>query len=185
MKRGMAAVLIILLTFAVLIAAGTLFLLYRHFVTNRIMDGGGMENPDAQRDDKELVEFEWRQTRAEVERCFSLRFYLEDEEPSLVGCFTDAQSGEKRQIGTGASSDPSALTLTWVQWFELQHTLGMLELPEYSNPSRGETGADESRITIRWRDGGTEKTMTLDGSGAEEAEAQVLGIAQGAYDEMN
>ena len=52
MKRGMAAVLIILLTFAVLIAAGTLFLLYRHFVTNRIMDGGRMENPDAQRDDK-------------------------------------------------------------------------------------------------------------------------------------
>lgn len=37
MKRGMVAVLIILLTFAVLIAAGTLFLLYRHFVTNRIM----------------------------------------------------------------------------------------------------------------------------------------------------
>ena len=52
MKRGMAAVLIILLTFAVLIAAGTLFLLYRHFVTNRIMDGGRMENPDAQRDDR-------------------------------------------------------------------------------------------------------------------------------------
>ena len=52
MKRGMAAVLIILLTLALLIAAGTLFLLYRHFVTNRIMDGGRMENPDAQRDDK-------------------------------------------------------------------------------------------------------------------------------------
>ena len=185
MKRGMAAVLIILLTFAVLIAAGTLFLLYRHFVTNRIMDGGGMENPDAQRDDKELVEFEWLQTRAKVERCFSLHFYLEDEEPLLAGWFTDAQSGEKRQIGTGASSDPSALTLTWVQWFELQHTLGMLELPEYSNPSPAETGADESRITIRWRDGGTEKTMTLDGSGAEETEAQVLDIAQNAYDGMN
>lgn len=159
MKRGMTAVLIILLTFAVLIAAGALFLLYRHFVTNRIMDGGRMENPDAQRDDKELVEFEWRQTCAEVERCFSLHFYLEDGEPLLAGWFTDAQSGEKRQIGTGASSDPSALTLTWVQWFELQHTLGMLELPEYSNPSPAETGADESRITIRWRDGGTEKTI--------------------------
>ena len=131
--------LIILLTFVVLIAAGTLFLLYRHFVTNRIMDGGRMENPDAQRDDKELVEFEWRQTRAEVERCFSLHFYLEDEEPLLAGWFTDAQSGEKRRFGTGASSDPSALTLTWVQWFELQHTLGMLELPEYSNPSPAET----------------------------------------------
>lgn len=61
----------------------------------------------------------------------------------------------------------------------------MLELPEYSNPSPAETGADESRITIRWRDGGTEKTMTLDGSGAEEAEAQVLDIAQNAYDGMN
>ncbi len=103
----------------------------------------------------------------------------------LAGWFTDAQSGEKRQIGTGVSSDPSALTLTWVQWFELQHMLGMLELPEYSNPSPAETGADESRITIRWRDGGTEKTMTLNGSGAEEIEAQVLDIAQNAYDGMN
>ena len=34
---------------------------YKHFVTDRIMDWGGMENPDAYRAGKDLVEFEWRQ----------------------------------------------------------------------------------------------------------------------------
>ena len=36
--------------------------LYKHFVTDRIMDGGdGMENPDAYRAEETLTRFSWKQ----------------------------------------------------------------------------------------------------------------------------
>ena len=38
-------------------------------------DGGRMENPDAYRAGKELVEFEWRQNHRNYYSCFSLKFY--------------------------------------------------------------------------------------------------------------
>ena len=43
MKKVLRVVLIVLLLLAILAAACVL--LYRHFVTNQIMDRGGMENP--------------------------------------------------------------------------------------------------------------------------------------------
>ena len=49
--------------------------LYRMVVTSQIKDGGRMENPDAYRAGKELVEFSWRQSSDNYYRCFSLRFY--------------------------------------------------------------------------------------------------------------
>ena len=44
MKPALKIVLIVVLAVAIAVSAG--FLLFRHFVTNRIMDRGGMENPD-------------------------------------------------------------------------------------------------------------------------------------------
>lgn len=44
--KSLKKVLLILLILLLLILAGTF--LYRHFVTNRISDRGGMENPDIQ-----------------------------------------------------------------------------------------------------------------------------------------
>ena len=35
-------------------------LLYRYFIGSRIQDGGRMENPDAYRAGKELIEFRWQ-----------------------------------------------------------------------------------------------------------------------------
>ena len=43
MKKALRVILIVLLALAILATA--LVLLYRHFVTNQIMDRGGMENP--------------------------------------------------------------------------------------------------------------------------------------------
>ena len=43
MKKALLIVLIVILALAILATA--FVLLYRHFVTNRIMDRGGMENP--------------------------------------------------------------------------------------------------------------------------------------------
>ena len=34
---------------------------YKHFVTDRIMDWGGMENPDAYRAGETLTRFSWKQ----------------------------------------------------------------------------------------------------------------------------
>lgn len=44
MKKVLLTLLIVVLVLAVLCTAGVF--LFRHFVTDRIMDKGGMENPD-------------------------------------------------------------------------------------------------------------------------------------------
>lgn len=156
--------------------------LYRHFVSNQIMDGGGMENPDAVRDGMELIEFSWHQNHASGSRCFALDFYLEDEIPVVSGTFQSRNSDEVLQSSKGASSKVTSWPLTWVQWFDLQHTLAATELPEYRIPAPDASDETASRITIVWRDGGEEKAVILDGSNAETLEAQVLDIAQEAYD---
>ena len=156
--------------------------LYRHFVTNQIMDGGGMENPDAMRDGMELIEFSWHQNHASGSRCFALDFYLEDEIPVVSGSFQSRNSAEVLQSGKDTSSKVTSWPLTWVQWFDLQHTLAATELPEYRSTSSDVSDETDSRITIVWRDGGEEKTVTLDGSNAETLEVQVLDLVQEAYD---
>ena len=59
MRKALKIALIIVSVIAVITLAGVL--LYRFFIGSRIQDGGRMENPDAYRAGKELVEFEWRQ----------------------------------------------------------------------------------------------------------------------------
>lgn len=44
MKKFLTILLIVLLSLALLVGAG--LFLYRHFVTDRIADWGGMENPE-------------------------------------------------------------------------------------------------------------------------------------------
>ena len=48
MKRRMLTILLAAVLVIALVLVGKF--LYRHFVTDRIMDGGGMENPYAQID---------------------------------------------------------------------------------------------------------------------------------------
>ena len=180
MRPALKLIGIIVLAAILLTLAGCL--MYRHFVTNQIMDGGGMENPDAMRDGMELIEFSWQQNHASGSRCFALDFYLEDEIPVVSGTFQSRTGDEVLQSGKDASSKVTSWPLTWVQWFDLQHTLAATELPEYRSPVPVASGETDSRITIVWRDGGDEKIVTLDGSNAETLEAQVLDLAQEAYD---
>ena len=96
---------IILLTFAVLIAAGTSFsFLYRHFVTNRT-DGGDGETR-MQRDDKELLNSNGVKPARRLNGAFPYSFIWRMR--SL--CWpagSRMRRAEKRRFGTGASSDPS------------------------------------------------------------------------------
>ena len=141
-----------------------------------------MENPDAYRAGKELVEFEWRQNHRNYYSCFSLKFYQENDMPLLTGWFP-SQSGddEVRESRTDAFSNPIPWQLTWVQWFELQNMLAETDLPEYRKPSSDAVDETDSEIRVVWRTDDGDETQTLSGSHAEALEALVLGIAEEAY----
>jgi len=120
-KKSRKIALLIVLATAFVMLAGVL--LYRYFIGSRIQDGGRMENPDAYRVGKELIEFRWQQTHTNSNRCFTMHFYLENDLPVLTGRFLSPDGGETRENGRDASSTPIPWQLTWVQWFELQNTL--------------------------------------------------------------
>ena len=69
-----------------------------------------MENPDAYRAGKELVEFEWRQNHMNFYRSFSLKFYLENDMPLLTGWFPSQSGGDKRTRG-GCVFQPGSLAV--------------------------------------------------------------------------
>ena len=95
-----------------------------------------MENPDAYRTGKELVEVEWRQNHRNYYSSFSLKFYQENDMPLLTGWFPSQSGGDEiRESQTDAFSNPVPWQLTWVQWFELQNMLAESDLPEYRKPS--------------------------------------------------
>ena len=103
MKSAVKAALITVSVIALLALTGCS--LYRLVVTSQIKDGGRMENPDAYRAGKDLVEFEWRQNHRNFYRSFSLKFYQENDMPLLIGWFP-SQSGddEIRESQTGLRS---------------------------------------------------------------------------------
>ena len=180
MKSAVKAALITVSVIALL--ALTVCSLYRLVVTSQIKDGGRMENPDAYRAGKDLVEFEWRQNHRNFYRSFSLKFYQENDMPLLTGWFP-SQSGddEIRESQTDAFSDPIPWQLTWVQWFELQNVLTESDLPAYRRPSSDSYDEVDSEIRIVWRTDDGDEAQTLSGSHAEALEALVLGIAEAAY----
>lgn len=180
MRKALKIALIVVLVIAVITLAGVL--LYRFFIGSRIQDGGRMENPDAYRAGKELVEFEWRQNHRNYYSCFSLKFYMENDMPLLTGWFpSQSGSDEVRKSRTDAFSNPVPWQLTWVQWFALQNMLAESDLPAYRKPSSDSYDEVDSEIRIVWRTDDGDEAQTLSGSHAEALEALVLGIAEEAY----
>ena len=176
----MKVALIIVSVIAFITLAGAL--LYRFFIGSRIQDGGRMENPDAYRAGKELVEFEWRQNHRNYYSCFSLKFYQENDMPLLTGWFPSQSGGDEvKESGTDAFSNLVPWPLTWVQWFELQNVLAESELPAYRKPSSDNYDEVDSEIRIVWRTDDGDETQKLSGSHAEALETLVLGIAEEAY----
>ena len=175
----MKVALIIVSVIAFITLAGVF--LYGFFIGSRIQDGGRMENPDAYRAGKDLVEFEWRQNHRNFYSCFSLKFYRENDMPLLTGWFPSQSGDEMRESETDAFSNPIPWQLTWVQWFELQNMLAESDLPEYRKPSPAAQDETDSEIRVIWRTDDGEKTQTLSGSQAEALETLVLGIAEEAY----
>ncbi len=154
-------VLIIVLSCVIVILA--VWLGYRHFVSNRIMDGGRTENPDAVREGRRLSFLSWTQRSGDGEKCFSLSFYLEDDYPVVSGSLQGHES-------------VSALPLTWTVWFDIENMLLERDLPSLS-------GDGESVITLVWSEEGTETTEIKDGRGEEALERRVLEAANTAIGE--
>lgn len=180
MRKALKIALIIVSVIAFITLAGVL--LYRFFIGSRIQDEGRMENPDAYRAGKDLVEFEWRQNHRNYYSSFSLKFYQENDMPLLTGWFPSQSGGDEiRESQTDAFSNPIPWQLTWVQWFALQNVLAESDLPAYRKPSSDSYDEVDSEIRIVWRTDDGEKTQTLSGSQAEALEALVLGIAEEAY----
>ena len=180
MKSAVKAALITVSVIALL--ALTVCSLYRLVVTSQIKDGGRMENPDAYRAGKELVEFEWRQNHRNFYSCFSLKFYQENDMPLLTGRFPSQSGGDEiRESGADVFSNPIPWQLTWVQWFALQNMLAESDLPAYRKPSSDSYDEVDSEIRIVWRTDDGDEAQTLSGSHAEALEALVLSIAEEAY----
>ena len=176
----MKIALIIVSVIAFITLAGVL--LYRFFIGSRIQDEGRMENPDAYRAGKDLVEFEWRQNHRNYYSSFSLKFYQENDMPLLTGWFPSQSGGDEiRESQTDAFSNPIPWQLTWVQWFELQNVLAESDIPVYRKPSSDSYDEVDSEIRIVWRTDDGDEAQTLSGSHAEALEALVLGIAEEAY----
>lgn len=174
---------IIILVVAALAAAG--IFLFRHFVTNRIMDRGGMTNPDAGTEyagDTDLVYVSWSQNHAVRQKCFDLQFYLYDGEPMLAGKFTDRAGDELRTSGSDGFSLPIPWPLEREQWDALDALLRQTELPEYRRPSSDSYDAVDSKLTVCRGKGGNEVTYNYGGGDADELESTVLGIAHDAYE---
>ena len=180
MRKALKIALIIVSVIAFITLAGVL--LYRFFIGSRIQDEGRMENPDAYRAGKDLVEFEWRQNHRNYYSSFSLKFYQENDMPLLTGWFPSQSGGDEiRESQTDAFSNPIPWQLTWVQWFELQNVLAESDLPAYRKPSSDSYDEVDSEIRIVWRTDDGDEAQTLSGSHAEALEALVLGIAEEAY----
>ena len=180
MRKALKIALIIVSVIAFITLAGVL--LYRFFIGSRIQDEGRMENPDAYRAGKDLVEFEWRQNHRNYYSSFSLKFYQENDMPLLTGWFPSQSGGDEiRESQTDAFSNPIPWQLTWVQWFELQNVLAESDLPAYRKPSSDSYDEVDSEIRIVWRTDDGDEAQTLSGSHAEALEALVLSIAEEAY----
>ncbi len=125
-------------------------------------DGGtGMENPEANKVGKELVQFDWIQTSDNQDECFNLEFYLEDDYPTVKGSYYDAN--------TESNVDVMPTDLTWTIWYDLQNTLAEMEFPEAQENTT-------IKMTIVWRKDDTTETIELDGSSADDLKEKVLDI---------
>lgn len=97
-KKTVTAILALLLILCVLGIAGTL--LFRHFVTDRIMDRGGMENPfppiDAELpeipEDAVLCSLNWGQSASNEYESFRFDLTQEDADCLLSGRYVDPEN---------------------------------------------------------------------------------------------
>ena len=92
--------------------------LYKHFVTDRIMDGGGMENEfaNAFRDGDTLKSIHWSQSASNYDDCFHFDLEETDGAYTISGWCVDTE-GDRGQV------ERTDAPLTAEQWAEVEQCL--------------------------------------------------------------
>lgn len=178
MKKAQAVAIIAAFTLTALAAAGVL--LYRHFVTDRIMDGGDMTNPFLTQEevspllpeDGELVSLFWLRNAMNYDD--SCRFSLSGglDTPVLECSFAEesGNAGDRLELGeedwaSGETHSPAPVSREG--WEQVERMLRETSLPAYQPPEANLSDAETDRIDMTWREAdGTERSAAFDGTDA-------------------
>lgn len=178
MKKAQAVAIIAAFTLTALAAAGVL--LYRHFVTDRIMDGGDMTNPFLTQEDVspllpeggELVSLFWLRNAMSYDD--SCRFFLSGgpDAPVIECSFADENrnASDRLELGgddpeTGEQYAPASVSRA--RWEQAERMLRELSLPAYQSPDPNLSDAETDRIDVTWKEAdGTEHSAAFDGTDA-------------------
>ena len=176
MKKARAVAIIVIFALAALAAAG--ILLCRHFVTDRIMDGGDMTNPFLTQEDVSpllpedgsLVSLSW--VRNAMNYDDSCRFSLGGgpDAPVLECSFAEegGNAGHRLEIGgedwaSGETRSPAPVSRE--RWEQVERLLRETSLPAYQPPDPNLSDAETDRLDVTWREAdGTERSAAFDGT---------------------
>ena len=182
---------------AALIAAA--LLIYKHLVTDRITDGGDMENPFLK--DREMLEalpdgcrlhsLHWSQNGMSFDACYS--FYLTGgpDEAVMECSFSDPGADKSDRLEAGGydeetGAERKALPVSPERWEQTERLLKSTVLPRYESPDPGLSDAEVNTLSIeRIRSDGSTDTVMLDGSTANELYALLADIAREAAEQEN
>ena len=178
MKRTLTVAGIVIFALAALAAAG--ILLYRHFVTDRIMDGGNMTNPFLSQEevspllpeDGELVSLFWLRNAMNYDDCCRFSLSGGPDAPVLECSFTEenGNAGDRLELGeeNRASDEPHApAPVSRMHWEQVERLLRETSLPVYQPPDPNLSDAGTDRIDVTWRGAdGAEYSAAFDGTDA-------------------
>ena len=180
--------------FALTVLAAAGVLLYRHFVTDRIMDGGDMTNPFLSQEDKfsllpeggELVSLFWLRSAMSCDD--SSRFFLSGgpDAPVLECSFAEenGNAGDRLELGeenwaSGELNSPAPVSR--VRWEQVEQLLREMSLPAYQSPDPNLSDAETDRIDVTWKEADdTERSAAFDGTDAAPLLALLKEIAREA-----
>ena len=178
MKKAQAVAIIAAIALTALAAAGVL--LYRHFVTDRIMDGGDMTNPFLTQEEVspllpeggELVSLLWLRNAMNYDDCCRFSLSGGPDAPVLECSFADesGNTGDRLELGeedwaSGEAHAPAPVSRT--RWAQAERMLREMSLPAYQPPEANLSDAETDRIDVTWREAdGTERSAAFDGSDA-------------------
>ena len=178
MKRTLTVAGIVIFALTALAAAG--ILLYRHFVTDRIMDGGNMTNPFLSQEevspllpeDGELVSLLWQRNAMSYDDGYRFSLGGGPDAPVLECSFAEeaGNAGARLELGeedwaSGETRSPAPVSRE--RWEQAERMLRELSLPAYQSPDPNLSDAETDRIDVTWREAdGTEHSAAFDGTDA-------------------
>ena len=174
--RTMAGIAAFALT--ALAAAGVL--LYRHFVTDQITDGGDMTNPFLTQEEVlpllpeegEFLSLFWLKNAMSYDDCCRFSLSGGPDAPLLECSFAEenGSAGERLELGgeDGTSGEAHApAPISRERWEQAERLLREMSLPAYQPPDPNLSDAETDRLDVTWREAdGTEHSAAFDGTDA-------------------